>query len=173
MRWDLLEAANGFLWLYGNPRMKIDIETLDATQFDADRVYGRSPSDAARIREILGVERFGAVVVDRVRSRLYAAGTEGILEVFDWESGDSIAEIETTAGHLRVIEMLPDGSRLFVAGGDPTIRIIDPDSLQMVAVLRGHRDKVVDLAISPDGSTIYSASDDYTVRAWSTSQPTR
>ncbi|MEM9084084.1 MAG: hypothetical protein AAGB34_10855, partial [Planctomycetota bacterium] len=105
-------------------------------------------------------------LADPDRPRVYVGTQDGALRIFDLETGEPIAKLESSAGSPKALALHPDGTRLFGGFADTTIRVWDTSTLELVAILRGHRDTVNDLIFSPDGSTLYSASDDYTVRSW-------
>ncbi|MEZ6242104.1 MAG: WD40 repeat domain-containing serine/threonine-protein kinase [Phycisphaerales bacterium] len=174
---DTLELTPSVLTVRGAPTVEIELTGMTPRVLDTPARHApwlqTTPTLAWIDADDATIHDFGrpdsqvrSVFVDRERERAYVGTLLGVLHVLDLESGEQIAELETSAGSIEALAMLPDASRLFAGCADTTIRVLNPNTLELVAVLRAHRDTVNDLAVSPDGKTLYSASDDYTVRMW-------
>ncbi len=179
---DVLDVHSGVLTVHAGQTIEIDLANMTPRAQDAPS--DRAPwlqtvptlawidADGAAIHDFAEAgSQVRSVLIDRDHARAYVGTVRGVLHVLDLDTGERVADLETSAGSIEALALLPDASRLFVGCADTTIRIWDPATLELVAVLRGHRDTINDLVVSPDGTTLYSASDDYTVRAWSTVRP--
>jgi WD40 repeat protein/DNA-binding SARP family transcriptional activator len=90
----------------------------------------------------------------------------GVAEIFDAESGESLATLSGHTGHVTDVEYAPDGSVIATSGSDATVRLWDAASGAPRLVLRGHQSKANGLTFSPDGSMLASVGADGVVRVW-------
>ncbi len=95
-----------------------------------------------------------------------ALTSEGLVEVWDLDSRESVLAVSGHQGFLYAVAYRPDG-RYFASGGlDRTIRLWDAANGALVRIYRGHTGFVRGLAFSPDGKHIISASEDKSLRLW-------
>lgn len=91
--------------------------------------------------------------------QLASAGRDGVILLWDPESGSEVRRLGE--GLEQVIDMAwsPDGSRLASIGQDHLIRLWDPESGQQVGELPGHPgNTVMGIDWSPDGRFLATAS---------------
>jgi WD40 repeat protein/DNA-binding SARP family transcriptional activator len=106
------------------------------------------------------------VAFDPTGTRIAAANSGGLGEVYDLESGDKLTTLDGHTGHIFDIAYSPDGTQIGTASADGTVRLWDAGSGVQTLVLSGHESVVWRLAFSPDGSKLASSSSDGTVRIW-------
>jgi WD40 repeat protein len=98
--------------------------------------------------------------------RLASAGEDGVVQIWDADTGELMMSLAGHAGPVSGLAFHPGGSRLATAGMDRTVRLWDLESGQELLTLRGHTQRVRRLAFSPDGRKLASAGDDGTIRLW-------
>ncbi|MCI0634612.1 MAG: protein kinase [Actinobacteria bacterium] len=113
-----------------------------------------------------GLNETWLAVFDQSGSRVATAGPDGLVRIWDVETGRSVVVLAAPSGDLPDIVFSPDGSRLATAGSDGIVRLFDATSGEQVLALRGHEGAVARLAFSPDGTMLASKSLDGTVRIW-------
>jgi WD40 repeat protein len=129
-----------------------------ATIWDWDR--GRT---VRRIQQPTPIE---AVDFNPTGSLIATAHGGGFGEVWEVDSGRSVARLAGHSGPLSEIAFSPDGSRVATAGQDGTVRLYDARSGSQLVVLQGHDLQVSGMSFSPDGKQLASASPDGVVRIW-------
>jgi WD40 repeat protein/tRNA A-37 threonylcarbamoyl transferase component Bud32 len=99
--------------------------------------------------------------------RCVAAGSEGVLNVWDWRNDQLL---HTLPGHPNfrafAVAFSPDGRRLASESDALTVKIRDAETGADLRTLTGHRFRVTAIAFSPDGRRLATASFDRTVRLW-------
>ncbi|MGQ0634309.1 MAG: WD40 repeat domain-containing protein [Planctomycetaceae bacterium] len=94
-----------------------------------------------------------------------AAGSYGIVKLFDTATLSEIAAIDEPAGLVRALAFSVDGKSL--AGGTyQAVSIWAVADRKRLHTLKGHRGQVNGVAFSPDGKLLATASDDETARLW-------
>jgi WD40 repeat protein len=105
--------------------------------------------------------------------RCLAAGSEGVLNVWDWRNRQLL---HTLPGHpdyrAFAVAFSPDGRRLASEGlGDEhgiPVMIWDAETGERLRTLYGHQSRVTAIALGPDGRRLATASFDRTIRLWDT-----
>ncbi|MGE5194962.1 MAG: WD40 repeat domain-containing protein, partial [Deltaproteobacteria bacterium] len=98
-------------------------------------------------------------------SKTLAAGSYGVVKLFDVVEKQEIAALVEPAGFVKAVAFSADGKTL-VTGSYQSLLVWDVASRKVVRALKGHRGYVTSVAFSPDEKTLVSASDDETVRLW-------
>lgn len=150
--------------------------------FDAEtgvllRAIGPSTaSDALRDAKALAKQTDGHrgevryAVFSQDGQRLFSAGEDNMVILWDPESGQKIRTLQGHAGPITSIDESPDRRQILTASEDNTARIWDVQTGQPLLSLEGHTDRLLSAIYSPDGDTIATLSHDGTVRLW---QPKR
>lgn len=94
-----------------------------------------------------------------------AAGSYGLVKLFDVDQLKESAALEEPAGFVRALAFSPTGPWL-ASGSYQTVAIWDVSSNKLLRRLKGHRGYVNGVAFSPDGRLLATASEDETVRLW-------
>lgn len=143
-------------WILGMRGPGSDLAIGTAVMFDAQTL--------AETRRFADGSDF-AFAVTGDDHRLATAGADGVVRVFDIESGELLAELR---GHDLAVFCLawsPDGTRLASSGHDRGIRLWDAATFDPVARLSGHEDTVMDLSWNGDDRLVSCGHDDV-VRIW-------
>ncbi len=96
----------------------------------------------------------------------HRGGPPHVVQVWDWNAGKQVAEMQGFAGHVYALRFSPDGKALAAADEFGTIRLMNVATSKEIAALKGHGVQVPELAFAPDGSWLYSASVDGLIRRW-------
>jgi WD40 repeat protein/serine/threonine protein kinase len=113
--------------------------------------------------------RKGTVVAIRFTPdgrRLYSAGPDPFVRVWDTASGQLQRELRCGESNLFSFALSADEETLVTGGADGIARLWDIQTGQARGVLKGHASAVSAVAISPDGKRVVTGSYDRTVRIW-------
>ncbi|HTI52081.1 MAG TPA: Gfo/Idh/MocA family oxidoreductase, partial [Planctomycetaceae bacterium] len=97
--------------------------------------------------------------------RTLAAGSYGVIKLFDPAEKHEVASLAESAGLVKALAFSADGGTL-VSGSYQTVAIWDAASHKLLRQLKGHRGQVTAAAFSPDDKFLATASEDETVRFW-------
>ena len=97
--------------------------------------------------------------------------SDGIVNIFDVESGRSLAVLENPAGvdrniYVRDICFSPDGRYLASGGEDANLQLWDVRERELVRQYTGHSKDIYAIDYARNGLSIASASGDCTVKLW-------
>jgi serine/threonine protein kinase len=98
--------------------------------------------------------------------RVVSAGRDGVLRVWDVESGKELYAMRGHTAPVTCVAIAADGRHILSGSEDKTVRLWDAENGKDLRILRGHTDMVMSVAISADGRRGASGSDDKTVRIW-------
>lgn len=134
------------------PKNCVELWSFDPVR----RVWGRRTTDYAQ-----------CVAIDKVAERAVSGHQHGTLQLWNLETGASLATMKGHSDTVNSIQITPDG-RLAVSGSnDKTVKIWDLETRCCIGTLEGHQNKVHAVAISPNGFVIASTGfQDKTVRLW-------
>ncbi len=110
--------------------------------------------------------RFHCAVFSKDNKTLFAGGDDGILTMFDMETGQVARKLKGHLGAIKGLALHPNGSQLASASSDNTVRLWDFDIVLQARDFVGHEGAVWTSAFSPDGRRIVSAGADRTIRIW-------
>jgi hypothetical protein len=99
---------------------------------------------------------------------LLSAGQDGLLRLWDVETGELRKELRGHTDEVFAAAFHPDGMRIASGGRDRAVRIWDVANGEELVRLPGHTSYIFALSFRPDGATLASGSGDYTVRLWET-----
>jgi WD40 repeat protein len=85
----------------------------------------------------------------------HRGGPPHVVQLWDWNAGKQVAEMQGFAGHVYALRFSPDGKALAAADELGTIRLMDVATSKEIAALKGHGVQVPALAFAPDGSWLY------------------
>ena len=97
---------------------------------------------------------------------LASAAADGLLTLWDPETGKSTLHLAGHTGAVASASWSPDGKQLASAGFDHTVNVWDAKTGRLVWSLSGHTAEVLGVAYSPNGQQVASAGNDRTVRTW-------
>jgi WD40 repeat protein/serine/threonine protein kinase len=97
---------------------------------------------------------------------LASAGADGMVGVWNAETGQRQHELRGHDGPVRSVAISPDGSLVASAGDDAVVRLWGAADGKLTRTLQGHTGPVQHVAFSPDGTLLASAGTDGTVRLW-------
>ncbi len=113
--------------------------------------------------------RVASVVFSPDGSRLASSGFDGIIRLWDVDTGIETYRLPVTTATISFIYVAfsPDGSRLASGSSiDGIIRLWDVDTGKETRRLTEHTSNVTAMAFSPDGSQLAAGSGDGTIRLW-------
>jgi|GEM_PF-987538 len=132
--------------------------------------YAARVWDVASGEEVMAIEHpdwIRSVAFSPDGTLIVTGSDDGIVRVFDAESGESVAELEGHTDYVRGVAFGPDSAHIVSGSDDQTVRLWALDGTwQEQAVYTGHSDWVRGVAFSPDGTLVASGSDDDTVILW-------
>ncbi len=121
-----------------------------------------------RLRAHQGTVTAVAISPDADSKRLYSAGTDGNICVFDRTTGCKL--IRTTAaegGGITCMLIDPYGSELYVGANDGKLRIYSAAKDALLGIFEGaHTKEINAMALSPDAKSIATGSNDRTCLLW-------
>ncbi len=91
---------------------------------------------------------------------------ENLGRIWDFATGDIIADLEGHQDAVMNIKWSPDGSQIATASDDKTIMLWNTTDWTRTMTLTGHTLGVLDVDWSPNGTILVSGSRDYKVRTW-------
>ncbi|MEM9646033.1 MAG: WD40 repeat domain-containing protein [Planctomycetota bacterium] len=94
-------------------------------------------------------------------------GEDGVVEVLEWPSGDSLAIIDEHFDTVMSVTWLDD-SRVALASLDHGITVADASNGQVAFTLHGHSRGVTTLCFLPDDDLLVSSGVDQSLRVWNT-----
>lgn len=98
---------------------------------------------------------------------LIAAGSyEGIVSIFDLDSGEKVKEFSSNKGGTMFIAYSPGGDLLASGGEDTLIHLFETEEYKKIGSLAGHAKGVTSLSFSRDGARLLSSGDDGAIRLW-------
>jgi hypothetical protein len=98
--------------------------------------------------------------------RAVSAGDDGLVRLWDLETGGLLHKFEPGNGRLACVTTTPDGRFALSAGADHVIRVWDLEARVEARPLKGHEASVECVVMSRDGRYVLSGSDDKTMRLW-------
>jgi WD40 repeat protein len=116
-----------------------------------------APSDAAPTVLAVTEDVFFDLAFRPDGKHLAAAGADGLIRVFEIESGDEKLKIESHADWVAAVAYSPDGARLATASRDKTAKVFDAASGALLATHSEHEAPVRAVAFAPDGKSVISA----------------
>lgn len=100
---------------------------------------------------------------------LISGGQDGLIKIWDVESGDCIQTLTEHTGIIWSVCVHPDGDRFATGSFDHSIKIWDLQTGDCIQTFMGHTGEVTGISFSPDGRLLASASGDRTIRLWEVS----
>ncbi len=96
----------------------------------------------------------------------HRGGPPHVVQLWDWDAGKQVAELQGFAGHVYEMTFSPDGKLLATGDEFGTIRLTEVATGKEVAALKGHGGRINALVFARDGRWLYSAGRDGFVRRW-------
>lgn len=135
-------------------------------------IWIRDGASGAVLRQIETEGDIERVAVSRDGRFMAAGGGDGIVWLWEVESGELIGTLRGEWGLVRSISFSPDGARLAVGhGSDRAIILWDLPTQSASHVLRGHEESITSVLFSDDGRRLFSGSWDRTLRLWDLEAP--
>ena len=107
-----------------------------------------------------------AVAVSPDGSLFAAAGTSGVIQLWQMANGEEHGHCRGHDGWIWSIAFSPDGQWLVSGSADQTVKIWDVHTGCCMHTLQGHTNWVRSVVFSPDGQIVASGSSDQTVKLW-------
>lgn len=141
---------------------------------DEDFTRKRKPGGllgSSGIKELFGIMGkykldFMAVALDKEGKRLVSAGEDGILRLWDVQTGECTREFKGGGKSVSTLLIAHRKQWLISEGAENTIHIWDINTGECLRVLEGHEKSVGGLALSEDEHRLVSVSGDETLRLW-------
>ncbi len=106
-----------------------------------------------------------SVAVNRTGTQALSGHVNGLIRLWNLETGECAAILKGHSGVVNSVEILPDGQFAVSGSNDKTINIWDLEARACVGTLEGHRGPVEAVAISPDSTLVASAGGEE-IRLW-------
>ncbi|MEM9767628.1 MAG: WD40 repeat domain-containing protein [Cyanobacteria bacterium P01_D01_bin.71] len=107
-----------------------------------------------------------AVAVSPDGSLFAAAGTSGVIQLWQMASGEEYGSCRGHEAWIWSIAFSPDGQWLVSGSADQTVKIWDVHTGCCLQTLQGHTNWVRSVGFSLDGKIVASGSSDQTVKLW-------
>ena len=121
-----------------------------------------------RTRNVLHHKK-GVYDIEVLDERVLTAGGEGLLSVWDLETGHAVESYHLSNQALRAIAYSADRQELAVGSSDGSIYLLNSENLALKKVLtRAHDNSVFSLAYTPGGLHLLSGGRDAMLRVWKT-----
>lgn len=99
--------------------------------------------------------------------KILSVSTNGTAEIWEAESGRTVAQLEGHTEAVRFGAWNIDASRVLTISDDDTVRVWDASDGRSIAVLAGHQGPITHATWNRDETRVATASVDGTVRIWS------
>ncbi len=104
-----------------------------------------------------------------IDERVFTAGGDGLLTLWDRDSGRALESYQLSNQALRSISYSAERQEMAVGGSDGSIYLLDSDTLFLKKVLRdAHSNSVFTVAYMPNGKHLLSGGRDAMLRIWET-----
>ncbi|MEQ8189702.1 MAG: protein kinase [Candidatus Eremiobacterota bacterium] len=97
---------------------------------------------------------------------IVSAGNDGILGLWEAETGVCIKNINNDGGIIFCSRFSPDGSYIATGNQNSAVKLWNRQTGQLYKTMTGHRGAVLTLSFSYDGKYLLSGSEDKTVKIW-------
>lgn len=171
---ELLITLAGHAGEVGSLDFSPDGKSMVTSGFDHTvRIWDISPEGSKEIVTVAG-RQFRAVNFGPDDQRIVTASHEdGIVQVWDVESGQEILQINAHDGRVFEAVFSPDGTRIATCGTDNMVKIWDSATGQELLSIAGHGEGsvgpfpgVLFTTFSPDGTRIATAGADGIAKVW-------
>jgi hypothetical protein len=139
-------------------------------QIPTHKTHNTHPAHNTHPTQIPTPTPINALLVSPTGHHLLGGGNDGILRIWDVETGEQTAELTGHQGAIAAVAQTLDGQKAITASWDQTVRVWDLTTGTTERVLRGHTEVVTCVAVAADGLTLVSGSRDRTVRLWDLSR---
>ncbi len=112
-------------------------------------------------------EHCSAIAWSPEGGRIASVGTDGVLRVWNTDTGHQQWEIRADNVDPACVAFSPDGQLVATGGFATVVRVCSAETGRMVTEHRGHTAAVRTLAWALDSRTLYSSGADGKIRAWS------
>ncbi|HEX5702374.1 MAG TPA: WD40 repeat domain-containing protein [Pyrinomonadaceae bacterium] len=106
------------------------------------------------------------VAVSKAEKLVISGGGEGIVRLWDLDTGNERAALRGHTGHVLELALTADGQRVVSGGGEGALRVWDVRSGQSPDLRKGHEGKVKALAMSISGDRAISGAEDGFLQLW-------
>lgn len=130
--------------------------------------------EEGRVEKVLELPAAARAVVYGARGETLAvAGLDGVVRLFDVDTGEILSQTASVGASLRDLVFDPSApQRLATVGDDGILRLFDLGRPGPPVILGSHEASAIEVAFSPDGELLASTSHDATIRLWDVSEGT-
>lgn len=162
-----LEVENHRSVFYGICWSPDGTRLTGATMNPAVVVWNAKSGKVEKIFKAPKGEEFSYAPAISADGKTLLAGAGGVVNFWNFESGEHLKQIKLDADHINTLVLTPDNKTLIVGSQDGLIRIVDAQAGKLLRKIDGRLWMGRSIAVSPDFKTVALGAVYPTIRQWS------
>jgi WD40 repeat protein/serine/threonine protein kinase len=154
---------------YGVPKIESLVWTKDDRYLVAGTSGGIFLYNAATLRPEFFFDAQGwvtALALDRSNTRLATGDRDGMVRIWNFQSGELVYELSGHTGRITSLAFSPDGDRLISGSEDKNARVWDTTNGTERFLLKKHSAPIRAVAYLPDGKRVMTGGEDFHTYEW-------
>lgn len=169
----VLAQRKGQVVHFGNPKGTVyditfinDGTALAIAEGNTIKVYNSVNQKLIKEFTAVHTDVILSIDVSTDNTKLISAGRDGLICVWDTESGQLIAKLSYHQGIITTVKFSPDDHYILSGATDNQVILYDLSEQKVSSKFYGHTDHVLSVDFHPSGRMVASASADKTIRLW-------